>query len=107
MDQLDLHHEDVLLKMFMHSFDSDACQWYSSLPHSSISSLKEFHTTFKEHCKRYFSVEFLFENCCAEYELHIKDIIDGNAGNVNEKEIVDEIINEKSIILEYFFDSFA
>jgi len=60
MDQLYFYHEDVLMKMFMHSLDGDARQWYFSLPHSSISSLKKFHSSFKEHYKRYFSVEFLF-----------------------------------------------
>jgi hypothetical protein len=40
MDQLDLYHEDVLMKMFMHSLDGDARQWYFSPPHSSISSLR-------------------------------------------------------------------
>jgi hypothetical protein len=28
MDQLDIHHEDVLLKMFMYSLEGDARQWY-------------------------------------------------------------------------------
>jgi hypothetical protein len=70
MDLLDLQHEDVRMKMFMHSLDGDARKWYFSLPPSSISSLKEFHRVFNEHCKRYFSDEFLFENCCEEYELN-------------------------------------
>ena len=52
------------------SLDGDACEWYFSLPPSSISSLKNFHIVFYKHCKRYFSAEFLFENCCEEYELH-------------------------------------
>ena len=70
MDLLDLQHEDVGMKMFMHSLDGDARKWYFSLPPSSISSLKYFHRVFNEHCKRYFSDEFLFENCCEEYELN-------------------------------------
>ena len=56
--------------MFMYSLDGDACEWYFSLPPSSISSLKDFHTLFHKHYKRYFLAEFLFENCCEEYELH-------------------------------------
>jgi hypothetical protein len=28
MDQLDIHHEDVLLKMFMYSLEGEARQWY-------------------------------------------------------------------------------
>ena len=64
-------YEDV-----MYSLDGDACESHFSLPPSIISSLKDFHTVFHEHCKRYFSYEFLFENCCEEYELHdeIEDI---------------------------------
>jgi hypothetical protein len=70
MDVLDLKHEDVRMKMIMHSLDGDAHKWYFSLPPSSISSLKEFHKVFNEHCKSYFSDEILFENCCEEYESH-------------------------------------
>ena len=61
--------------MFMYSLDGDAHEWDFSLPLSSISSLKDFHTVFHEHCKRYFLDEFLFENCCEEYELHDEDEI--------------------------------
>ena len=32
MDQLDIHHEDVLMKMFMYSLEGDARGWYRSLP---------------------------------------------------------------------------
>ena len=56
----------------MYSLYGDARQWYFSLPPSSISSLKDFHRAFIEHCKRYFSDEFAFGNCCDEYELHYK-----------------------------------
>jgi len=60
------------MKMFMYSLYGDARQWYFSLPPSSISSLKDFHRAFTEHCKRYFSDELVFGNCCDEYELHHK-----------------------------------
>ena len=62
MDILELQHEDVCMKMFMHSLDGDARKWYFSLSPSSISSLKDFHRVFNEHCRRYFSDEFLFNN---------------------------------------------
>ena len=52
MDQLDIHHEDVLLKMFMYSLEGNARQWYRSLPISSISSIKDFHVAFYVYCKR-------------------------------------------------------
>ena len=60
------------MKMFMYSLYGDACQWYFSVPPSNISSLKDFHRAFTDHCKRYFSDEFVFGNCCDEYELHHK-----------------------------------
>ena len=49
MNHLDLQHEDVRMKMFMYSLDGDAREWYFSLPLSSISSLKDFHTVFHKH----------------------------------------------------------
>ena len=61
------------MKMFMYSLYGDARQWYFSLPPSSISSLKDFHRAFTEHCKRYYSDEFAFDNCCEEYKLHSQD----------------------------------
>jgi hypothetical protein len=39
MRQWEIHHEDVLLKMFMFSLAGDARKWYHSLPPASISSL--------------------------------------------------------------------
>ena len=90
MNLLDIHHENVRMKMFMYSLDGDAHEWYFSLPPSSISSLKNFHRVFHEHCKRYFSYEFLFENCCEEYELH-----DENE-DINRKEIVPHNLQQLS-----------
>jgi hypothetical protein len=40
MTQLNIHQEDVLMKMFFYSLEGDAREWYRSLPPSSISSLK-------------------------------------------------------------------
>jgi hypothetical protein len=42
MHQWEIHHEDVLLKMFMISLAGDARKWYHSLPPASISSLEHF-----------------------------------------------------------------
>ena len=52
MDQLSIHHEDVLIKMFMYSLDGCVRQWYRTLPASSISPLKYFHDAFYSYCKR-------------------------------------------------------
>ena len=40
MHQWEIHHEDVLMKMFMFSLDGDAHEWYRSFPPTSISSLE-------------------------------------------------------------------
>jgi hypothetical protein len=68
MEKFNLHQEDVLMKMFMFSLKDDARDWYFSLPAASISTLREFHVAFNLHCKRYYSSEFLFHDCCEEYE---------------------------------------
>jgi hypothetical protein len=59
MLQWEIHHEDVLMKMFMFSLAGDAREWYQSLPPASISSLGEFHAAFNRHCQRYYSSEFI------------------------------------------------
>jgi hypothetical protein len=64
MEELNVHHEDVLMKLFMFSLEKDARLWYKYLPHSSIPSLKYFHILFHQHCKRIYSTEILFEDCC-------------------------------------------
>jgi hypothetical protein len=64
MEELNVHHEDVLMKLFMFSLENDARLWYKSLPHSSIPSLRCFHILFHQHCKRIYSAEILFEDCC-------------------------------------------
>ena len=46
MDQLGISHEDLLIKMFMHSLDGDAQQLYRSLLPGDIPSLREFHHVF-------------------------------------------------------------
>ena len=74
MDQLSIHHEDVLMKMFMYSLDGPARQWYITLPSSSISSLKDFHDAFYLYCKRIYPAEFLFEDCCRGYALYMQDL---------------------------------
>jgi len=61
MDQLDIHHEDFLMKLFMFSLGGDARQWYKSLPHFNISSLKEFHAVFHKHCKRIYPFDFILK----------------------------------------------
>jgi hypothetical protein len=54
MHQWGIHHEDVLMKMFMYSLEGYAHEWYRSLPPTSISSLERFHAAFSKHCKSFF-----------------------------------------------------
>lgn len=50
-----------------------------------MSSLKEFHATFHEHCKRYFPVESLFENVCEEYEKCVQHVVGFSSVCVDER----------------------
>ena len=67
MHQWEIHHEDVLLKMFMFSLAGDARKWYHSLPPSSISSLSEFHAAFTAYCQELYPSELIFHSCCEGY----------------------------------------
>jgi hypothetical protein len=40
MHQMNIHHEDVLMKLFMYTLEGDAHEWYWSLSPSSISFLE-------------------------------------------------------------------
>jgi hypothetical protein len=73
MDELNAHHEDVLMNLFMFSVERGARLWYKSLPHSSIPSLKDFHTLFHQYCKRIYLAEILFEDCCSIEFIRQKD----------------------------------
>jgi hypothetical protein len=75
MHQWEIHHEDVLMKMFMFSLAGDAREWYQSLPPASISSLEQFHAAFNKHCQRYYSSEFICHNCCKGCEDHDQDMV--------------------------------
>jgi hypothetical protein len=64
MEELNVHHEDVLMKLFMFSLEKDVRLWYKYFPRSSIPSLRYFYTLFHQHCKRIYVAEILFEDCC-------------------------------------------
>jgi hypothetical protein len=88
MIQLDINHEDVLMKMFVFSLEGDAREWYRYLPPSSISSLKKFHTVFHHRCERFFAREILLEGCCEEFHAHIQNVYSSNC----EHEILSVIV---------------
>jgi hypothetical protein len=87
MDELDVHHEDVLMKLFMFSLERDARLWYKYLPHSNIPSLKYFHIVFHQHCKRIYSAELLFQDCCNMEFIKPKD----QTNSLEEEEEISEI----------------
>jgi hypothetical protein len=86
MQQLDIHHEDILMKMFMYSLEGDVRQWYRTLPASSISSLKDFHEVFFSHCKIIYPAERLFENCCEGYASYIQDSTSDSSSSDDERD---------------------
>jgi hypothetical protein len=93
MHKWGIHHEDVLMKMFMFSLVGDACEGYHSLPPTSISSLEQFHASFNMHCRNFYSSELICHNCCEEYKDRVQDIADSYKGCKNEKDALDEESN--------------
>ena len=65
--QWGIHHEDVLMNMFMYSLEGYACKWYQSFPPTSISSLEHFHAAFNMHCQKFYSSKLICHSCCEEY----------------------------------------
>jgi hypothetical protein len=93
MDQLDIHHEDFLMKLFMFSLGGDTRLSYKSLIPSHISSLKEFHVAFHKYYKRVYSSEFLFEDCWnIKFTKHIceESEHDSNYGQIHEEEFTEK-----------------
>jgi hypothetical protein len=92
MHQWEIHHEDVLMKMFMFSLDRDAREWYRSLPPASIPSLREFHAAFNRHCQQFYSSKLICHNCCEEYKDCVQGMIVSNESC--EDEIYEDGIRE-------------
>jgi hypothetical protein len=105
MDQQDIHHEDVLMKMFMYSLEGDARQWYRSLPISIISSLKDFHVVFHSYCKRIYPVELLLDDYCEKIKFKkflSNDDQEGFSDEINEDIFQD---NNAQDVLDNFQDA--
>ena len=66
------------MNIFMFSLDGDACEWYQSLPPTSISSLEQFHAAFNKHCQRYYSSELICHNCCKECKDCVQGVVVSN-----------------------------
>jgi hypothetical protein len=106
IDQLDVYHEDALMKMFVYSLDGDAQKWYRLLPTSNISSLKEFHATFNKYCKRYYSTDTLLKDCCERFKSYIQQTVECSSceelcEDLVEKEIKKELVLEENILDSY------
>jgi hypothetical protein len=106
MHQWGIHHEDVLMKMFMYSLEGDAREWYRSFPSASISSLEQFHAAFSEHCKRFFPADLLFEDCCEEFGSHIRQSLISSSSSENKRDFSVEEVEEDSVTYESSSDSF-
>ncbi len=98
MDQLSIHHEDVLMKMFVYSLDGHARKWYKTLPASSISSLKDFHHAFYSHYKITYQAERLYENCCEVYASYIRDSTGDSSNSADEGDRCSKYEDEDSFL---------
>jgi hypothetical protein len=90
MQQWGIHHQDVLMKMFMFSLEGYSREWYRSLPPASISSLEWFHAVFNMHCQTFYSSKLVFHSCCEEYKDCVQDIFDPYEGCEDEEDALDE-----------------
>jgi hypothetical protein len=100
MHQWGIHHEDVLLKMFMYSLEGYAHEWYRSLPLARISSLEKFHAAFNKHCKRFFPADLLFEKFCEDFESHIRQSLISSYSSESKGEFSFEDVEEDSVTYE-------
>lgn len=87
MHRLQVVHEDVQIQLFFFSLEGIAFDWYRSLPIASISSLADFHAAFHVFCKGIFSNDFIFPECCHEFNLLNKN------PNIQEDFVVEEDIS--------------
>ena len=74
MHRLRVVHEDVQIRLFSLSLEGIAHDWYRSLPLSSVNSLADFHASFHVFCKDKFSDDFLYPECCHEFNLLNKEL---------------------------------
>jgi hypothetical protein len=110
MNQWEIHHEDLLMKMFMLSLDRDAREWYRSLPPTSISSMREFHAAFNTQCQKFYSFELIHHNCCEEYRDGVQDIVFSCKSCENEgytSEELMELVKSLSARMEELEEDFA
>ena len=89
-------HEDSLMKLFRASLEENARLWYEGLPSGSLSSLKDFHTTFHEHFKRSYPSLLLLQDYCTHDKEFIENVKDECGDDQYFEEEVLEILQEYS-----------
>jgi hypothetical protein len=99
------------MKMFVYSLNSDARRWYRSLSIASLSSLQEFHTTFRKYYERYYSSDILLDDCCEKFKSYIQQTIEYSSchklcEDFDEREIKEELILKERILQILIFKRF-
>ena len=67
--KLECIHEYVLIKLFTYSLDGATQDWCRSLPVACITSLRHFHVALRLFCKEKCAADFLYQECCYEFDL--------------------------------------
>jgi hypothetical protein len=92
MHMLNIDHEDVLIKMLRFSLEGHAREWCRTLPVANNHSLKDSHTEFNGYCKQRYYVDFLYEECCIEFDILYKKNSNFKDQSASSEEIVEEVI---------------
>lgn len=66
--KMGVHHEYILMKLFIMSLEGDTRKWYRRLPPSTISFLKYFHTIFCDYHRCLYPIGLLDFDCCEHYD---------------------------------------
>jgi len=90
MRQWEIHHEDVLLKMFMFSLARDARKWYHSLPPASISSVSEIHASLVAYYQEFYPSVLVCHNCSEGYHNSILDEVVSDVGCEDDPDDLDQ-----------------
>ena len=59
LNDYEVEHEDVVMKLFVHSLTGDARDWFRRLPNDSITSWSDLEKSFKEQYGDHTNVGFI------------------------------------------------
>ena len=62
LNDFEVEHEDVVMKLFVHSLTEDAWDWFRRLPNDNISSSSDLESLFKEQYGDNTSVGFMLND---------------------------------------------